>query len=112
MLSYKFLQDDISSDVPKKKQKFNIALSEESSLSPKSVKTNELLNECKDNDDQCRLLKDKTNCSSSKKLDLGSSSEEIIKQLFLMDMPDDFYSFWKMCEKQNSSDPASKFPIK
>lgn len=53
-------------------------------------------------------VEDKTRHSTSKKIELSSSCKEIIKQLFHVDMPDDFYSFWEMCKKINNSDPASK----
>lgn len=55
-----------------------------------------------------RLLKDKLRSSDSKKLELKSDPRDLIKQLFLVDLPDDFYSFWEMCKTLNTSDPSSK----
>ena len=33
---------------------------------------------------------------------------ENIKQKFLVDMPEDFYDFWKLCKKLNAEDPLGK----
>lgn len=55
-----------------------------------------------------RLLKDKLRSNDSKKLELKSDPKNVIKQLFLVDLPDDFYSFWEMCKTLNTSDPSSK----
>lgn len=40
-----------------------------------------------------------------------SSPEDVkenIKRKFLVDMPDDFYSFWEFCKSLNPKDPTSK----
>ncbi|XP_054264525.1 histone PARylation factor 1-like isoform X2 [Macrosteles quadrilineatus] len=50
---------------------------------------------------------DKIRCPQSKKIDLGCNAQEVIKKLFLVDMPEDFFSFWNMCVKLKSTDPAN-----
>lgn len=57
------------------------------------------------------LLKNKIRTNNSTKLELQSTHNEVIKQLFLVDMPNDFYSFWEMCKSLQKSDPISKFEI-
>uniref|UniRef100_A0A1B6M6S4 PBZ-type domain-containing protein n=1 Tax=Graphocephala atropunctata TaxID=36148 RepID=A0A1B6M6S4_9HEMI len=52
-------------------------------------------------------LKDKVRTSEARKVELKSNLKELIKQLFLMEMPEDFFSFWEMCETMNKNDPTS-----
>lgn len=57
------------------------------------------------------LLNNKLRTEHSKVMELKSDNKELIKQLFLVYMPDDFYSFWEMCESLNRSNPLGKYDM-
>lgn len=58
--------------------------------------------------DQPITIRDKLPSSELIELKFKECPKDIIKQLFLVEMPDDFYSFWEMCKTLNEKDPSSK----
>lgn len=66
----------------------------------------------------CRTDKDGRGSSTSSsttekivnKIVLEKDHKKLIKQLFLVNMPEDFYSFWEFCKSLNKEDPIRELP--
>lgn len=66
--------------------------------------------ESKSNEESVSNTETKEEVSSDeKKITLPKDAKERIKYLFLVDMPEDFYSFWELCKSLCKISPCGKF---
>ena len=69
----------------------------------------------KKDEEKDELVSDEEDDASDKDVDDSEMPEspvdirENIKSKFLVEMPEDFYDFWKLCQKLNAEDPLGKF---
>ncbi|KAG8255728.1 hypothetical protein J6590_085796 [Homalodisca vitripennis] len=90
---------DVSTTLPSNKERDNHSEPPKKSKEKESIEINDTL--------KCILLKNKVRTLESKKVELETNNKELIKQLFLFEMPPDFFSFWEMCETMNKNDPTN-----
>uniref|UniRef100_A0A1B6FYY8 PBZ-type domain-containing protein n=2 Tax=Cuerna arida TaxID=1464854 RepID=A0A1B6FYY8_9HEMI len=92
---------DVSTVLPSNRERNN------HSEPPKKSVEKESREKIDDDASKCILIKNKVRTSESRKVELETNNKELIKQLFLLEMPPDFFSFWEMCETMNKNDPTN-----